>query len=195
MGSSWSCFFVHSVFTADETMEASGTAKPASASPITTFFNPPTHPSPPFYTHVANTNIASQAVSARATRLVTLAGQIGRSASGDLATSLSEQVRIALMNVLLCLSAAGATRRDIISIRQYVVGLDPQEKERKRLMRAWLEGREEFADADNEQGGRAFGGSEAKPPNTVLGVQSLAVEGALYEVEVMAAVAVADTTG
>lgn len=156
------------------------------ASTITKFLNPAQHPSPPFYTHIALTSLSPASQSATSTRLVTLAGQIGRTSSGELPSTLSYQVQVALKNVSLCLEAAGATRRDIISIRQYVVGLDPRETQRKQLVIDWLEGNADFA----EVSGPAFRIGEGKPPNTVLGVSSLVVDKALYEVEVVAAVAV-----
>lgn len=160
------------------------------AAAVTKFLNPADHPSPPFYTHVALTSFPAASQTASSTQLVTLAGQIGRPRSGDLPSALTDQVRIALQNVSLCLEAAGATRRDIISIRQYVVGLDPGEIQRKQLVIDWLEGGGDFVGV----GGPAFRVGEAKPPNTVLGVSCLVVENALYEVEVVAAVAVrADT--
>lgn len=157
-----------------------------SATAVTKFLNPAEHPSPPFYTHVALTSFPSASPSISATQLVTLAGQIGRPRSGDLPSALPDQVRVALKNISLCLEAAGATRRDIISIRQHVVGLDPHETQRKQLVIDWLEGSGDFARLN----GPAFRAGEAKPPNTVLGVSSLVVENALYEVEVVAAVAV-----
>ena len=150
----------------------------------TVFLNPPTHLSPPFYTHIAVTRLAST-TSSEATKIVTLAGQIGRSSTGEIPATLADQARIALRNVSLCLDAAGASRRDIISIRQYVVNLSSTETERKHLVLDWLEGRGDFSDLT----GSAFRSDEAKPPNTVLGVMALVVEHALYEVEVVAAIA------
>lgn len=150
----------------------------------TTFVNPPDHPSPPFYTHVAVTSFPPTA-SGKPTKLITLAGQIGRDNQGHSPPDLPSQVRIALQNVSLCLHEVGANTRDVISIRQYVVGLSPAEKKRKQLVLDWLECKGSFADSVSSPG---FGEKDGEPPNTVLGVTALAVEGVLYEVEVVAAI-------
>jgi enamine deaminase RidA (YjgF/YER057c/UK114 family) len=149
----------------------------------TAFLNPPTHPSPPFYTHIALTNLSGTTLT-KATKLVTLAGQIGRSTTGHIPSLLADQVYIALRNVSLCLDEVGASRRDIIHIRQYVVGLSSKETRRKELIVEWLEGTGAFIDLP----GTHFMSGEGKPPNTVLGVTSLVVDDALYEIEVVAAV-------
>jgi enamine deaminase RidA (YjgF/YER057c/UK114 family) len=148
----------------------------------TSLFNPSDHPSPPFYSHIAVTRFPS--APQQPTRLITLAGQIGRTKDGLMPKRLPEQVQVALGNVSQCLKAAGATTRDVISIRQYVVALSHSETRRKQLVLDWLEGRGNFFDST----GSSFQHNEAKPPNTVLGVTALAVEGALFEIEVVAAI-------
>ncbi|KAF2702921.1 hypothetical protein K504DRAFT_393542, partial [Pleomassaria siparia CBS 279.74] len=82
------------------------------------------------------------------------------------------QVSISFANVDKCLEAVGATKGDIIQVRQYIVNLmrDGQgpDPERARLYVEWMGG--------------------LKPPSTVLGVQALAVKELLYEIEVVCVV-------
>lgn len=73
---------------------------------------------------------------------------------------------------------------DIISIRQYVVGLTATETARKQLILDKLKGKEGFTDLP----GPAFPHQQGKPPNTVLGVCAVAVAHALFEIEVVAAI-------
>ena len=57
-------------------------------------------------------------------------------------------------------------------MRQYVVNMLPQDPIRAKLYMEWMEGH--------------------KPPSTLIGVQSLATEDLLYEIEVMVVVGVSE---
>lgn len=130
-------------------------------------FNPPNHDSGAPYSHVASIPLSSTS------RLVIFAGQIGRdSSTRQIPETLSEQVIIALKNVDICLSAVGGKRTDIVQVRQYIVNLHPVDKSRVNLYREWM--------------------GDHSPPSTVVGVQSLALEDLLYEIEVTAVVNVED---
>lgn len=131
-------------------------------------FNPAGHaPYAPTYSHVSVARLAPTS------RLVSLAGQVGHdAATATTPPDFPTQVRVALDNVGRCLAAAGARKADVVSVRQYVVGLGrmprPEREERARLYLEWMEGN--------------------APPSTLLGVEALADESLLYEIEVTAVV-------
>ena len=127
-------------------------------------FNPPNHPPfAPTYSHISRVPISDSAT------LISFAGQVGAdSSTGDIPPTLGEQVKVALANVDTCLTAAGATKKDIVQVRQYVVNLHPVDSIRGKLYSEWMDG--------------------IKPPSTLVGVQSLASEKLLYEIEVVAVV-------
>ena len=128
-------------------------------------FNPTGHDTwSPTYSHVSRIPISSTH------SLISFAGQIGAdSSTRHIPSTLGEQVTLALANVDNFLTAAGATKRDIIQVRQYVVNMLPQDPERAKLYTAWL-------------------GDDVRPPSTLLGVQSLATKELLYEIEIVAVV-------
>lgn len=108
-------------------------------------FNPPGHGTPSaVYSHISSVPISNTH------SLVSFAGQIGRASSDQsIPESLGAQVSIALANVEKCLNAVGASKDDIVQVRQYVVNLlhnrdgeigvpDP---ERARLYTEWMKGR------------------------------------------------------
>ena len=125
-------------------------------------FNPSGHsPFAPTYCHISRIPISDSA------ELISFAGQVGaNSSTGDIPSTLGEQVKIALANVDTCLKAAGVTKKDIVQVRQYVVNLQPVDPIRAKLYSEWMDG--------------------IKPPSTLLGVQSLASDKLLYEIEVVA---------
>lgn len=127
-------------------------------------FNPPNHsPFAPTYSHISRVPISSEA------DLISFAGQIGCDSSTDeIPSTLGEQLSIAFANVDTCLKAAGATKKDIVQVRQYVVNLHPVDPVRAKLYSEWMEGN--------------------KPPSTLVGVQSLANEKLVYEIEVICVV-------
>jgi len=133
-------------------------------------FNPENHPAlAPEYSHV------SVATFGPGTKLISVAGQIGSSDESPYTfpPTLSEQVKLALINVDTCLAAAGASKRDIISMRQYVKGfgkLGPEDqKGRAAAVMEWL-------------------GDMTPPPCTLVGVESLAIPDLLVEIEVTAVI-------
>jgi enamine deaminase RidA (YjgF/YER057c/UK114 family) len=81
-------------------------------------FNPPGVPlPPPTYNHVCVTPLIPGLVD-----LVTLAGLTGFSPSDDSSPkTIKEQAPIAYSKIKICLAAAGATPRDIVQVRHYIV--------------------------------------------------------------------------
>lgn len=129
------------------------------------YSNPPDHPPfAPTYSHISRVPLSST------TTLISLAGQVGYDANSKvIPPNLPNQVTIALYNVDRCLAAAGATKEDIVQVRQYVVKLhDPFDPKRAAVYSKWI--------------------GDAKPPSTLIGVESLASKELLYEIEVMAVV-------
>ena len=99
-------------------------------------------------------------------KLISIAGQVGHDpATKSTPSGLGPQIEVALSNLATCLRAAGATKTDIISVRQYVVDMLPQDPVRAKLYTEWMEGH--------------------MPPSTLIGVQSLATKELLYEIEVL----------
>lgn len=101
--------------------------------------------------------------------------------TGDYKAPWIEQVKGAYKNVKTCLEAAGASPRDIIHVRHYIVNDsgDADLNEKDIVERGWAPLWIEFMDQH---------GDGHKPPDTVVGVASLALKGLLYEVEVWAIV-------
>lgn len=126
-------------------------------------FNPPDHETGGPYSHIASIPLSNSS------RLVVFAGQIGRdSSTRKIPSTLAEQIKIALKNVDICLEAVGGKRNDIVQVRQYLVNLHPVDKTRVDLYREWMGGH--------------------NPPSTVVGVERLAIDKLLYEIEVTAVV-------
>ena len=123
--------------------------------------NPPgvAPPSKPTFSHVSTFTIGRA-------KIITVAGQVGIAPDGTIPSTFTEQVSIAIQNVKLCLAAAGATPRNIMTATHYVVDYDPAEKTRQELWAKFLGG--------------------ATPPGTLVPVEKLAGPGLLFEVEVMA---------
>lgn len=137
-------------------------------------FNPDGHPSSAIsYSHVSTIPISSTK------KLVSLAGQTGTnpSTTPENAPPLREQVRIALANVDKCLASVGATKKDIVSHRQYVVKLTS-------LSKADFDAREEAF----MEWWRSTEGDALPPPDTLIGVDSLWSKETLYEAEFMCVV-------
>lgn len=131
---------------------------------------------PPTFQHVAITPLVPTS------KLITLAGQVGSNpATGDLPESFVEQVKSAYVNVANCLKASGASPRDIIHVRHYFVQDtgNAQVDDKELIDRGWGPLWMDFM--DREANGH-------RPPDTVLGVASLAKKALLYEVEVWAVV-------
>lgn len=114
----------------------------------------------------------SQVTLAQPGRLVFMSGQVGwdtdKRIVGD--GSFATQTAKALDNVRLALQAAGATPKDVVLIRYYIVGLN---RERVETM-ASIVRESHMWDPDNP------------PVGTVLGVEKLAFEELLIEIEAIA---------
>jgi enamine deaminase RidA (YjgF/YER057c/UK114 family) len=103
-------------------------------------------------------------------RLVEVAGTTGDDEQGNMvAPDMSAQVERTFANVAKSLRSAGATGRDVIRVRMYVVGLGAEKR--------WP--------IINEQMRRHFG--DRGPTATLVGIQSLAAPDILFEMDATAA--------
>ncbi len=127
------------------------------------FFNPANIHKPRGYTH---------AVAVEGGRMVFIAGQVAFDKDGNLVGKgdLRAQADKALENLVAALAAAGATSADVVKMNTYIVNYKPADLAIIREARA-----------------RIFPG-ENPPASTLIGVQALAVEGLLIEIEAIAAV-------
>jgi len=127
------------------------------------FFNPSDVHRPRGYTH---------AVAVNGGRLIFIAGQVAFDKQGDLVGKgdLRAQTEKALDNLVAALAAAGATPADVVKVNTYVVNYRPADYPIIREARA-----------------RVFEGQNP-PAYTLIGVQALAVEELLIEIEAMAVV-------
>jgi enamine deaminase RidA (YjgF/YER057c/UK114 family) len=127
------------------------------------FFNPSNIHQPRGYTH---------AVSVDAGRLIFVAGQVAFDKDGNLVGKgdLRAQLHQALDNLVAALAAAGASPADVVKVNTYVVNYKPADYPIIREARA-----------------RIFQGPNP-PASTLVGVQALALEDLLIEVEAIAAV-------
>lgn len=140
-------------------------------------FNPPGVPlPPPSYHQVAVTPLRPS------TRLITLAGMTGCDpAISSNPSTLIEQAPIAYANIKNSLAAAGATPRDIVQVKHYIVTHtgNPAIDKFEVVDRGWAPLWCEFMDTEADG---------HRPPDTVIGVASLAKKDILYECEVWAVV-------
>ncbi|VVO39024.1 RidA family protein [Pseudomonas fluorescens] len=116
------------------------------------------------YSHVAQV--------AAGARWVFIAGQGGENADSQLSSDFTEQVRQALNNLRIALAAAGAEVSDVAKLTVLIVdhSLERLEIFGEELHRVW--------------------GSAPKPACTLIPVPRLALDGMLFEIEAVAAVAV-----
>lgn len=135
-----------------------------------TNFNPDGHePLAPTYSHISSVHISSTK------KLISFAGQTGTTSAttAENAPSFKQQVQNALENIDKCLHASGASKADIVSIRQYVVRLsqlaDDDRRERGKIFLTW------WQESEAERN---------PPPSTLIGVESLVTKETLYEIEV-----------
>lgn len=128
------------------------------------FINPPTLMKPRGYTHAVSVEGAA--------KMVFVSGQVACDAMGQVVGEgdLREQARLAFENLAAALKAAGAAPADVVKINTYVVNYRPEDY---RLIR---EARAATFPPDN------------LPASTLVGVEALAVDGLLIEVEAIAAV-------
>ncbi len=127
------------------------------------FFNPPDTHRPRGYTH---------AVAIEGGRLIFISGQVALDKDGNLVGKgdLRAQTDKALANLVAALAAAGATPADVVKVNTYVVNYKAADYPIVREARA-----------------RIF--DPHKPPaSTLIGVQALAVEDLLIEIEAIAAI-------
>jgi len=117
----------------------------------------------PAYTHV---------VTARPGTVIWVAGQVAQNAKGEVVGKgdLKAQLNQVWENIRTALAASGATFRDVVKITQYVVNY-------KLAMRA-----------DLREARQRFMGAGDPPAATLVGVQSLATEDWLVEIEVTAVI-------
>ncbi|CAK4033511.1 Hypothetical predicted protein [Lecanosticta acicola] len=80
-----------------------------------------------------------------------------------------EQVKLALSNLENCLTAAGATKRDIFKVTHHVVDFDYEKQNPAKTFIDWL-------------------GIDHRPASAMLPVQRLALPGGKYEIETWAIV-------
>jgi enamine deaminase RidA (YjgF/YER057c/UK114 family) len=114
----------------------------------------------------------TQVVTAKPGTIVWVSGQNAQNAKGELVGKgdLKAQVNQAWENVRLALAGSGATFHDVVKITTYVVNYKPSMRDDLRAARLKFMG-------------------DAKPPAaTLVGVQSLASEDWLVEIEVTAVI-------
>lgn len=137
-------------------------------------FNPVDVPTPPpTYSQACITPVLPTS------KLITLAGQTGLRSDGTIPAGIKSQAKGAYEAVRNCLKAVGATPRDIIHVRHYIVREtgDADQDVKDVVDRGWGELWIEFMNSEGEG---------HLPPDTVVGVAGLAKKGLLYEVEVWA---------
>jgi enamine deaminase RidA (YjgF/YER057c/UK114 family) len=125
------------------------------------FINPETMAKPPGYTHVVEITAPG--------RLVYIAGQLGFDRTGKLAGGPGDfraQAIQAFDNLRSALTAVGATFADVVKINSYITDMGH--------LPIFREVRDRFVN------------TAAPPASTLVGVTSLAVQGALFEIEAVA---------
>lgn len=127
------------------------------------FINPPTIATPRGYTHI---------VTASGGKMVFISGQVAFNVKGELVGKgdLRAQATQTYENLKAALAAAGATTADVVKMNTYVVNFTPADLPVIREVRA------------------QFFPHENMPASTLVGVQALAFEGFLIEIEAIAMV-------
>lgn len=105
-------------------------------------------------------------------RTIFIAGQVAFDHDGNLVSpgDLRVQAAKALENLVAALAAAGATPADVVKLNTYVVNYKPADLPIIREVRSRI-----FAD-------------ENSPASTLIGVQALALDGLLIEIEAIAVI-------
>lgn len=114
----------------------------------------------------------TQVVSAKPGTIIWVSGQVAQNAKGELVGKgdLKAQLNQAWENVRLALAGSGATFQDVVKVTTYVVNYKPSMRDDLRAARLRFMG-------------------DAKPPAaTLIGVQSLASDEWLVEIEVTAVI-------
>jgi enamine deaminase RidA (YjgF/YER057c/UK114 family) len=114
----------------------------------------------------------SHVVTARGGKTIYVAGQLAADVKGALVGrgDVNAQARQAYENLRVALRAVGADFEDVVKLNTYVVGLKPEMLDGLRGVRS------------------SFMGELAVPASTLVGVQALAREGCLVEIEAVAVV-------
>ena len=111
-------------------------------------------------------------VTARGGKMIWIAGQVPQDAAGQLVGrgDLTAQIEQVYRNLQLALAGAGATFNDVVKLNVYVVDYKP-----------------EYRDLLNQVRSR-YVSKENPPASTLIGVQALARDGFLVEIEAIAVV-------
>jgi len=127
------------------------------------FINPSTIATPRGYTHVVTAS----------GKMVFISGQVAFNVKGELVGKgdLRAQTTQVYENLKNALAAVGATTADVVKLNTYVVDFKPADLAAIREVR-----------------GQYFPHAEQMPASTLVGVQALAFEGLLIEVEAVAIV-------
>jgi enamine deaminase RidA (YjgF/YER057c/UK114 family) len=125
--------------------------------------SPPGIPKSPAYTHV---------VTAKPGTVLWISGQVAQNSKGEVVGKgdLKAQLNQAWENVRLALAGSGATFQDVVKVTIYVVNYKPSMRDDIRAARL------------------KFMGSGEPPAATLVGVQSLAAEDWLVEIDVTAVI-------
>jgi enamine deaminase RidA (YjgF/YER057c/UK114 family) len=117
----------------------------------------------PSYTHV---------VTAKGGRTVWISGQVAQNAKGEIVGKgdLKVQLTQVYENLKLALASVGATFNDVVKVNTYIVNYKPSMRADVREVRA------------------KFMGAANPPASTLVGVQALATEDYLVEIEMTAVV-------
>ncbi len=128
------------------------------------FINPPTLSTPTGYTHVVTIEGGG--------KLIYISGQVSLDKSGTIVGkgNFAAQARQVHDNLLAALAAAGAKPADVVKINSYVVNYKAEHRAVLREIR-----------------GPIFG-KDNPPASTLVGVQALALEDFMLEVEAVAVV-------
>ena len=121
---------------------------------------------------LSNSPAYTQVVTAKPGTIVWISGQVAQNSKGEVVGKgdLKAQVNQAWENVRLALAGSGATFQDIVKVTTYVVNYKPSMRDDLRAARLHFM-------------------ADAKPPAaTLVGVQSLASEDWLVEIEVTAVI-------
>jgi len=125
----------------------------------TRFINPPALRRPPGYTHVVEVTAPA--------RIVYIAGQLGIDREGKLSSDIRRQAVEAFENLKQALAAVGADFRHVVKFNNYLVD--------RAHLPIFREVRDSYLPANN------------RPASTTIAILGLAREGALIEIEAVAA--------
>ncbi len=125
----------------------------------TRFINPQALGKPPGYTHVVEVT--------GPVRIVYIAGQLGVDREGRVAGDIRAQAEQTFKNLKAALAAVGADFHDVVKFNNYLVD--------RAHLPTFREVRDRYLPADN------------RPASTTIAISGLAREGALIEIEAVAA--------